>query len=104
MRTGQTDLRRAGDVIKTPFPFGASGEGAGEEGADVLGDGVEVALQGEVPRLQQMDLGVGQILAECRGAVGAEDLVACAPDRQQRVLGVAVRVLWRRRRRRPRRV
>lgn len=37
----------------------ASGQDAVEEVADVLGDGLQVALEGEVAGLEQVDLGVG---------------------------------------------
>jgi hypothetical protein len=52
-----------------------SAQGSAEEAADVAGDGVQVAFQGEVAGVEEVDLGVRQIALEGAGAVGSEDLV-----------------------------
>lgn len=52
-----------------------------------------MAFEGEVPGVEQVDLGVGQVLAERLRARRAEDLVIGTPDRQQRDPGVAEALL-----------
>src|SRR5690348_1355072 len=66
-----------------------SGGDACEEVADVPGDFLQVALQGEVSGLEEMDLGVGQVALEGAGSVRAEDFVVGPPNGQQRHLAVA---------------
>jgi hypothetical protein len=49
--------------------------GSPEEPAEVAGNRVEIAFQGEMSGVEQMDLRAGQVLGEGPGAVGSEDLV-----------------------------
>ena len=43
-----------------------------------------MAFEQEVAAVEEVDLGPGRVGGERAGAVGAEDLVVGAPDRQQR--------------------
>jgi hypothetical protein len=61
----------------------------GEELADPLGDERTFLLEGDVPRVEQVQLGVREVAQEAPGAVGAEDLVVLAPDEQRRRPAVA---------------
>ena len=55
----------------------------GQESADQPGNLVERRLEQEVPAVEKMDLGIGQVVGECLSACRAEDLVAASPDREQ---------------------
>ncbi|GAA3394876.1 hypothetical protein GCM10017752_42020 [Streptomyces roseoviridis] len=55
-----------------------------EEVADQCRDLLAVRLQGEVARVEEVDLGVRQVPGERLGAGRAEDLVAAAPGGEQR--------------------
>ena len=54
----------------------------GEESANQPGDFVQCGLQQEVPALEQMNLGIGEVVGECLGPGRPEDLVTAAPDRE----------------------
>ena len=47
----------------------------GQERADQPGNLVERRLEQEMPAVEKMDLGIGQVVGECLSACRAEDLV-----------------------------
>jgi hypothetical protein len=49
-----------------------------------IGDLGAGRFQQEVAAVDNVNLGVGQILSECARAVGSEDSITLTPDRQQR--------------------
>src|SRR5690242_1706725 len=55
-----------------------------QEIANQLGYLVEGRLQQEMPAVEKVDLGIGQIVGESPSARRTEDLVAATPDRKQR--------------------
>jgi hypothetical protein len=57
-----------------------------EERPDQCGHVVDGRLEEEVAAVEQVDPGVGQVVGEGAGAGRAEDLVAAAPDCEQRHL------------------
>jgi hypothetical protein len=57
--------------------------------ADERGDLLAGAFQQEVSTVEEMNLGVGDVVGEGACAVWTEDFVATAPDREQRHLAVA---------------
>src|SRR5687767_9153159 len=75
LRTGSTPER-------TPGAYSA--DVASEEVADAVGDEVELLLEREMARVEQVQLGVGQVALVGLGAGGAEDLVVLAPGDQRR--------------------
>src|ERR1700757_4659661 len=57
---------------------------AGEEPGDRAGDFPGVGLQGEVARVEEADLGVGEVALEGFGPGGQEERVVLTPHREQR--------------------
>src|ERR1700754_4488839 len=88
MLSFQGSQGRGSDQGELSAGFGRDGgvHCATEEAAYIAGGGVEGVFQQEVAAVQQVDFRLGQITRERRSPVGPEDLIALAPDREQRDL------------------